>query len=385
MTSAVAELDPGEILVDRWVVKRRLRGSPSPLYEVQHETSLERRTVVVLPPDLPAAGGRDPAAEACVQQSLAAARLEHPHIAALRGSGLLDSGQTYVILELLDGVTLSAYRGKRTLSGATIARIAGQLAEALSAGHLAGILHRGLRPDAIVVLRGEPLIVKVVDFALPEPSPRDQTPARACYESPEQFRGDGAVDERTDVYSLGVVLYELAAGRRPFDTDTLDDLLLAIAQEPPEPLETVRADLGRAFAEAVRKAMDPDPVLRFATPDELAREVTRALDPGELALTAIASGNDRSVADNRRSASGSSETPAGSLLTTAVGVVLALGFLAFVGKWAFAPRQRPFPVTSVAALEAARSVAMTVRRPGGAEATPSASGSAAAPAPTASP
>jgi eukaryotic-like serine/threonine-protein kinase len=256
------------------------------------DTRLHRQVALkLLPPQFSQQPGRVRRFE---QEARATTALNHPNIVTLYDTGQHE-GSYFIVNEFVDGQTLRAHlneHGPLPISEAL--NIAQQIATALSAAHAAGIVHRDIKPENVMLRRDG--FVKVLDFglakltgALPEPpvdqddthdeetpqaaihQPQSQTAAGVLlgtirYMSPEQARGD-TVDARTDVFSLGVVLYEMLTGRTPFHRETATETLAAILEaEPPALPETIPLTLRRL----VMNALGKDRVQRLQTAEELA-------------------------------------------------------------------------------------------------------------------
>ena len=225
------------------------------------------------------------------QEASAASNLNHPNILTIHEVGN-DDGRHYIATEFIDGVTLRRKAAGLQLEMPQILDIAIQIASALEEAHAAGIVHRDIKPDNIMVRRNG--YVKVLDFGLAkltetvDRSPSDgeaatrvlvQTDAGVVmgtshYMSPEQARGK-PVDARSDIWSLGVVIYELVAGRTPFEGETSTDVIVAITQKEPPPLARFAPNVPAELDWIVMKALRKDRDERYQTVKELLTDLRR--------------------------------------------------------------------------------------------------------------
>ena len=193
------------------------------------------------------------------QEAYAASALNHPNIITIYEMGD-EGGRHFIATEFIDGVTLRHHLSGAPMDFSEVLHIAIQIAAALEDAHAAGIIHRDIKPENIMIRRNGH--VKVLDFGLAKLTeaslPSEQTDTEAVtralvqtdaamvlgtsqYMSPEQARGK-PVDARTDIWSLGVVLYEMAAGRAPFKGETKTDVIVAIAKNEPAATGALRAE-----------------------------------------------------------------------------------------------------------------------------------------------
>ena len=204
-------------------------------------------------------------------EARAAARIAHPNVV-----GVFDTGEhedvPYIVMELLSGRTLADELDEGPLGAERVKRIGLEILSALEASHQQGILHRDLKPSNVLLAKDGS--VKVADFGVAKITEgMDITMAGTMigtpsYLAPERVNGEPA-STASDVYSVGVVLYELLTGRRPFEADTPLGLLRAIQQEEPAPLSEICPGLDPWVAAAVTKAMAKDPAERYQDAREM--------------------------------------------------------------------------------------------------------------------
>ena len=225
-------------------------------------------------------------------EACAASALNHPNILTIHEVGN-DEGRHYIATEYIDGVTLRTKIGGAQLESREILDIAVQVASALEEAHAAGIIHRDIKPDNIMIRRNG--YVKVLDFGLAkltettterEPSDGEASTrvlihtdagvvmGTSHYMSPEQARGK-LVDVRSDIWSLGVVIYEMVAGRTPFEGETSTDVIVAITQKEPPPLLRFGPNVPAELDWIVTKALRKDREERYQTVKELLVDLRR--------------------------------------------------------------------------------------------------------------
>lgn len=202
-------------------------------------------------------------------ESHAIAMLSHPNIVAVYDVSSCD-GVEYIVMELIDGITLKQYLKKRgAINWKEAVHFAKQIAKALSHAHQRGIIHRDIKPQNIMLLRDG--TIKVADFGIAalEDERQDSNEAIGSihYIAPEQARGNDP-DARSDIYSLGVVMYEMLAGVKPFTGDSINEIA-AKHLEPPVPISEYAPDVPEELERIVEKAMDPDMEERYQSADKL--------------------------------------------------------------------------------------------------------------------
>jgi serine/threonine-protein kinase len=232
-----------------------------------------------------------------LREAKAAASISHPSVVQITDFGTLPSGQPYFVMELLAGESLSALIGKGgPLPAARAVRLLDQMIDALAAAHAAGVVHRDLKPDNILICPspggGETL--KVLDFGLAKVAGQSRLTKAGLvfgtphYMSPEQASG-GTVDERTDVYALGVVMYEMFTGRVPFEADTYMGVLtkhLYVAPTPPSVHLGGVAELG-ALEQMTLCCLEKRPERRYPSMLAVGKELSRVAtlrDDGSLVV-----------------------------------------------------------------------------------------------------
>lgn len=205
------------------------------------------------------------------REAKAAAALAHPNIITVHEVGACDD-RPYIAMAYVEGKPLSYLIGQMRLSVGRVIDIVGQVCEGLADAHSAGVVHRDIKPDNIHVDRGGR--VHILDFGLavradlPKITEDQRTVGTILYMSPEQATGS-RVDHRSDLFSLGTVLYEMLAGQHPFEGPHPAAVLYAIANKAPAPIRKLNPSVSEPLARVVEKALEKDPAHRFQSAKEM--------------------------------------------------------------------------------------------------------------------
>ena len=211
------------------------------------------------------------------REAQTAGKLNHPHIVTVYDVGE-DLGMSYIVMEFVEGQTLTQWMKKARLNVAQIRHVVYHAALGLSYAHEGGVYHRDVKPDNIMVSTSGGVkvmdfgIARVVESSLTQTGSLMGTPA---YMSPEQVNGV-RVDGRSDTFSLGVILYELLTGRKPFRGDSMSSLIFAITREEPPQPSTVDTNIHPAWDPILKKALAKDREDRYAAVKEFAQAVRDA-------------------------------------------------------------------------------------------------------------
>ncbi len=265
-------LNPGDVFGSYIVTRRIGEGGMGAVYEGVHGALKKRVAIKTLHREYAQNPG---VLNRFLREGQAAAKIRHPHVVDIVDVGNKD-GIPYLVMEFLEGEDLAGLLGRAgCLPVNQIADIMLPVCAGIAAAHDEQIIHRDLKPENLFLARTRDgnIHPTVVDFGISkmdDPGAHSKTSAEvlmgtAYYMSPEQARGAGYVDTRSDAYALGVILYQCATGRRPFEGDSLYAVLLAIATAEVIAPIRVRPDLPVAFSDLVMRAMHRDPAMRYQT------------------------------------------------------------------------------------------------------------------------
>ena len=240
-----------------------------------HDTKLNRDVALkFLPPELTKDSN---ARERFIQEAQAASALSHPNICGIHAIEEYEQ-QHFIDMELLEGKTLGVFLKEKELSLKEIVDIALQIAEGLNAAHKKGIVHRDIKPENIMVT--DENLVKIMDFGLAKLKGSSKltkthsTLGTLSYMSPEQARGD-EVDQRSDIFSFGAVLYEMITGRRPFKGEHEAAIIYSLVNETPEPLARYKTNVPVELQRVVDKALSKERSERYQHVDEMIADLRR--------------------------------------------------------------------------------------------------------------
>lgn len=323
-THTHAVLTPGTQVSHYRIVKRIAAGGMGEVY-LAEDTKLGRSVALkFLPPSL----ARDPEVQArFTREAQAAAKLDHPNIVTVHEVGE-HNGRAFFAMQYIEGQTLHHYCHAEPLAiGATMELVA-QICDGLERAHRAGIIHRDLKAANIVVDRD--LRPRIVDFGVAVVRGSEAltksgtTLGTVAYMSPEQARGH-QIDRRSDLFSIGCVLYELIAGRTPFRRDSDAATLNAILTDEPEPMLRYRSGVPDGLQRIVDKLLQKDPEARYQSAADVSADLRREMRQLEGAKgphATVSTGGSRS---------GSS--PARKLLLSGGPVVIIIALLLVLKPW----------------------------------------------------
>jgi len=287
-----------ELHVGRFTILRRLgRGGMGAVYE-GHDPALDRRVAIkTLTTDAIADAESRGRFE---REARAAAKLAHPNIVTVFELGNFGGKEKpYIVMEYLEGTDVAALvSGNRSVPLAEALDIVAQLCRALDFAHLKGVVHRDVKPANIRYLDDGQ--IKIMDFGIARVEGGHQITKSGVmigtlhYMSPEQIRGE-KLDGRTDIFSVGCILYELLAGVRPFSGDSATSILYNIVHETPKPVAERNADLPQEVQRVIDRALSKKPEDRFATAGEMAKELDKILSVYRKTFPRTTSAHERSV------------------------------------------------------------------------------------------
>lgn len=293
---STGDVKPGDVIAGKYRIERVLGAGGMGVVVAAHHIHLDERVAIKFL--LPEAAARPEAVARFTREARAAIKIKSSHVARVIDVATLESGAPYMVMEYLDGQDLSALlvqRGPQPVTEAVDFVI--QACDAIAEAHGLGIIHRDLKPANLFCVRGADglLSVRVLDFGISKVTSTtagelDMTRTSTVmgspvYMSPEQLTSAKNVDARTDIWSLGVVLYELVAGQLPFQGETLSEVSINIATQQPPSLRQSRPDLPDGLEAVVLKCLEKDRSRRYQNVAELAGDLVR-FGPAHASLSA---------------------------------------------------------------------------------------------------
>jgi eukaryotic-like serine/threonine-protein kinase len=325
----------GRVIADRFkIVSLIARGGMGKVYRAEQAPLGRLCAVKVLNPNYN--GDADPEFhQRFFREASITSQISHPNSVTIFDYGKTDDEIYYMAMEYLEGQTLHhALREGGVMSEERVGRIAAQICRALREAHSLDVIHRDLKPANIFLTRhgDDEDFVKVLDFGLVKhlsERPEEQLTQTGLfmgspkYMAPEQIQG-GHVDARTDIYSLGIIMYEMLAGKVPFDRPTSVNILMAHVGEPPPPMREVNPNLvcSPVFEELVMRCIAKDPAERYRTMEEVLVSIKRAHGvsmTGQLAAVNIGNMPHMAVSGQYTPVGGSQRPPPTSTEARSVG------------------------------------------------------------------
>ncbi|NOY91247.1 MAG: serine/threonine protein kinase, partial [Deltaproteobacteria bacterium] len=324
----------GQTIDDRYAVESVLgEGGMGLVYRARHIVLGKPLAIKVLRPDV----SRDEEIiKRFKQEAQSASAIGNQHIIEISDFGTLPNGSTYFVMEFLEGNDLThVIEEQQPIAPRRVTHIARQLCKALGAAHDKGIVHRDLKPDNIyLVKRGDDIdFVKVLDFGIAKVGGSSSKLTRAGqvfgtphYMSPEQCAGSG-VDHRTDIYALGVILYEMVTGKVPFDADNLMGILTKHLYEQPVPPRQVNPNVPPDLEAVIQRCMTKEADQRYPSMADVVADLDR-LDAG---IRPEATQGFRTAATTSMELPGRSKAP----LLIGVGLLVSLVAAGVGARFAF--------------------------------------------------
>jgi serine/threonine-protein kinase len=285
----VRDLSPGSLVGGKYLVERIVgEGGLGVVLRAKHVQLDQPVAIKYLKPF---AAARPDVVERFLREARLAAKIKSEHAVKVQDVDAVASGIPYMVMEYLDGRDLGQIVGEKPLAVDQAIDYLLQACEALAEAHAAGIVHRDLKPDNLFLASrpGSSSIVKVLDFGISKITEKgrasqdrvtrvDEHIGTPVFMSPEQLQAAADVDARSDIWALGVVLYELVTGKLPFDGMDLPQLCVAILTKPHVPLSAVHADAPSELEAIIDRCLQKDRAERYQNIAELAQDLGQIWD-----------------------------------------------------------------------------------------------------------
>ncbi|HEX3770978.1 MAG TPA: protein kinase [Polyangiaceae bacterium] len=314
-------VEAGQILAGKYRVERVLgRGGMGVVVAARH---IELDDLVALKFLLPEALGSEEAVARFLREARASVRIKSEHVARVHDVGTLETGAPYIVMEYLEGSDLAALlraRGPRPVE--EVVDFVTQACEAMAGAHVLGIVHRDLKPSNLMVVRRNDgsECVKVLDFGISKVSGGGGRMTQSLavlgspsYMSPEQMMSTRDVDARTDIWSMGAILYELLTGELPFVGETLPALGMVIATQEPTPIRSYRSDVPPGVEAVIARCLAKRADQRFQNVGELAAALAPFAPPRALVSIERARRVSASSAQSAPASGGAGSGPIGTV------------------------------------------------------------------------
>src|SRR5262245_46017315 len=321
----------GDLVADKYRVERLLgEGGMGHVWAAIHERLGIRVAVKILSPTL---SQNDDAVRRFSREARASVRIQSEHVARVLDVGQLDNGSPYMVMEFLSGNDLAHELKERgSLPTQEAIQYVLQASKAVAEAHALGVIHRDLKPANLFLTRrpdGSPL-VKVLDFGIakaiaPEQGAFEPSPSLTAthsflgspaYMSPEQVRTPKSVDTRSDIWSLGTILYELLLGELPFKGANALDLLAAVASDPMPSIRQRRPDVSPDLEAVIAKCLEKKPDERYQSIAAFAQALAPHAPPSSLPMVSRISGIQNPISGTPLPAAGRALAEGGTLRST---------------------------------------------------------------------
>ncbi len=345
----------GKTLSDRYYIRRLVgEGAMGRVYE-GHHTGIGKRVAIKIAHRVERR--KTELAKRFQREALASAQIGHPNVADVTDCGTTAAGEFFFVMEFIDGVSLDTVVTRDgQLSVERSLAIAAQICRALEAAHRAGIIHRDLKPSNVMLVRSqdEEEMVKVLDFGVAKflhdtgdganLTLTDATIGTPKYMAPEQIRGGGKVDFRSDLYALGAIVYTmLSGGHLPIEGATVDEIWQRKLTRDPRPLREFRSDLSDDLEELILRCLDRDPSERPASAEELKKQLVGHLEAaramGDSILGMKSPSQTELVSERMRRR----RTRLGLVIGAVLALVVSIVGVRFIGSQAARSRARNTP------------------------------------------